>query len=187
MLRNMDFSVRSSIIAPIPALEDRHIAKAQKARMSKSKLKFMLIFFTDIQYITIIEQLTQDQTINRKYYISRKTKLTERLRNKSPDLENNHLWILQEDNVLALPVKQYLPDKNITVLEQPPYALDRVSCDFFMSLKVKCALQGTHFQSVEKDKAKQQTLKRVTLDDLQHCFEQWKACMQRYRQGKVVC
>jgi hypothetical protein len=45
---------------------------------------------------------------------------------------------------------------------------------------VKSALKGTHFQSVEEVKAKTaELLNRVTADDLQHCFEQWKACMQQ--------
>jgi hypothetical protein len=45
---------------------------------------------------------------------------------------------------------------------------------------VKSALKGTHFQSVEEVKAKTaELLNRVTADDLQHCFEQWKARMQR--------
>jgi transposase len=52
----------------------------------------------------------------------------------------------------ALSVKQFLANKNITVLEHPPYSPDLAPCDFFP--KIKSVLKGTHFVSVENVKAK---------------------------------
>jgi hypothetical protein len=75
-------------------------------------------------------------------------------------------------------MKQFLADKRIPVLDHPPYSPDLAPCDFYLFPKVKSALRGTHFQCVEEVKAKTaELLNRVTADDLQHCFEQWKARM----------
>jgi hypothetical protein len=64
----------------------------------------------------------------------------------------------------------------------PPsrYSTDLAPCDFYLFPKLKSALKGTHFQSVDEVKSKTaDLLNRVLADDLQHCFEQWKIHMQR--------
>ncbi|GFX92489.1 FLJ37770-like protein [Trichonephila clavipes] len=48
--------------------------------------------------------------------------------------------------------------------------------------KVKSALKGTRFESVESVKEKAaRVLKELTKDDFQHCFQQWKMRMERCR------
>ncbi|GFW19161.1 FLJ37770-like protein [Trichonephila clavipes] len=48
--------------------------------------------------------------------------------------------------------------------------------------KVKSALKGTRFESVEAVKEKAaRVLKELTKDDFQHCFQQWKIRMERCR------
>jgi histone-lysine N-methyltransferase SETMAR len=157
--------------------------RMKKARMRKSKLKAMLIVFFDIGGIIMTEWVPEGQTVNQTYYKEVLIKLRERVRKKRPDLWKNDAWILHQDNAPAhnaLSVKQFLADKRIPVLEHPPYSPDLAPCDFYLFPKVKSALKGTHFQSVEEVKAKTaELLNRVTADDLQHCFEQWKARMQR--------
>ena len=66
-------------------------------------------------------------------------------------------WILHQDNAPAhnaSSVKQFLANKNITVLEYPPYSPDLTPCDFCLFPKIKSVLKGTHFVSVEDVKAK---------------------------------
>jgi len=66
-------------------------------------------------------------------------------------------WNLHQDNAPAhnaLSVKQFLANKNITVLEHPPYSPDLAPCDFCLFPKIKSVLKGTHFVSVEHVKAK---------------------------------
>jgi hypothetical protein len=77
-------------------------------------------------------------------------------------------------------MKQFLANKCISVLQHPIYSPDLASCDFYLFPRVKSALKGTHFQSVNEVKSKTvDLLNRVSADDLQHCFEQWKIRMQR--------
>jgi len=79
----------------------------------------------------------------------------------------------------ALSVKQFLANKNITVLEHPPYSPDLAPCDFYLFPKIKSVLKGTHFVSVEHVKAKTaEVLNSLTEHDLQNCFEHWQHRMQ---------
>jgi hypothetical protein len=89
----------------------------------------------------------------------------------------------------ALAMKQFLADKCIPVLQHPLW-LSPVP-------KVKSALKGTHFQSVDEVNSKTvDLLNRVSADDLQHCFEQWKIRVQQcidgggrvhWRGKKLIC
>jgi transposase len=46
-------------------------------------------------------------------------------------------------------VKQFLANKNITVMEHPPYSPDLAPCDFYLFPKIKSVLKGTYFLSVD--------------------------------------
>nr|CAH7751414.1 unnamed protein product [Callosobruchus chinensis] len=60
--------------------------RMKKARMSKSKLKAMLIIFFDVRGVIMVEWVPQGQTVNQKYYIEVLEKLRERVRKKRPDM-----------------------------------------------------------------------------------------------------
>ena len=73
-------------------------------------------------------------------------------------------------------------ENNIPVVEHPPYSPDLAPCDFFLFLKIKSALKGTRFESVDAVKAKAtQLLNSITQDDLQDCFQQWKIFIEQCR------
>jgi hypothetical protein len=51
---------------------------------------------------------------------------------------------------------------------------------FFLFLKIKSALKGTHFDSVDAVKAKaMKVMMTLSGNGLQHCFRQWKIRMER--------
>jgi len=89
---------------------------------------------------------------------------------------------LHQDNAPAhnaLSVKQFLANKNITVLQHPPYSPDLAPCDFYLFPKIKSVLKRTHFVLVENVKAKTaEILNSLTEHDLQNCFEHWQHHMQ---------
>ena len=67
-------------------------------------------------------------------------------------------------------------------MEHPRYSPYLAPCDFFLFPKIKSALKGTRFESVDALKAKAtQLLNSLTQDDLQHCSQQWKIRMERFR------
>ncbi|KAL4098417.1 hypothetical protein QTP88_023036 [Uroleucon formosanum] len=157
--------------------------KLKKARMSKSKLKAMLIVFFDIKGVIMTKWVPQGQTVNQHYYLQVLTTLRERVRRKRPELWENDSWFLHQDNApahSALSVKRFLAKNRTPVLQHPPYSPDLAPCDFWLFPKLKSALKGTHFGSVEVVKTKAtEVLKALQEKDFQHCFNQWKIRMER--------
>jgi hypothetical protein len=61
-------------------------------------------------------------------------------------------------------VKQFLANKNITVLEHKPNSPNLAPCDFYLFPKIKSVLKGTNFVLVECVKAKMaETLNSLTI------------------------
>ena len=61
-----------------------------------------------------------------------------------------------------------------------PYLSDLTPCDFFLFPKIKSALNGTQFESMEGLKRKSvELLNALTKEDFQHCFKQWKKRIER--------
>jgi len=53
---------------------------------------------------------------------------------------------------------------------------------FFLFSETKSALKGTRFESVDAVKAKAtELMKKLSEDDLQHFFQQWKIRMEQCR------
>ena len=159
----------------------QHHLQDQKKHTSRSKFKAMLIVFFDIHGIVMAEGVPSGQTVNQQYYTEVLMKLREHVIRKRPELWRNG-WILHQDNTPAhnaLSVKQFLANKNITVLEHPHYSPDLAPCDFYPFPKIKSVLKGTHFVSAENAKAKKaEILNSLTEHDLQNCFEHWQHHMQ---------
>jgi len=151
--------------------------------MSRSKFMAMLIVFFNIQGIVMAEWVPSGQTVNQRYYIEVLTKLLERVRWKRPEFWRNGS-ILHQDNApahIALSVKQFLANKNISVLEHPPYSPDLALCDFYLFPKIKSVPKGAHFVSVENVKAKTaEILNSLTEHNLRNCFEHWRHRRQVY-------
>jgi hypothetical protein len=64
-------------------------------------------------------------------------------------------WILYHDNGLAhkaLSVKQFLAQKSITEMKQPPYSPYLSPNDFWLFLKIKSASKGWKFQNLKHPK-----------------------------------
>ncbi|VVC33874.1 Chromo/chromo shadow domain,Chromo domain, conserved site,Chromo domain,Chromo domain-like [Cinara cedri] len=66
------------------------------------------------------------------------------------------------------------------VLEHPSYSPELAPCDFYLFPKIKSALKGIRFESMEEVKQKSaELLNGLTKTDFQHCLEQWKKRMKR--------
>jgi hypothetical protein len=67
---------------------------------------------------------------------------------------------------------------NITVLQHPSY-LTWPHMIFFLFPKIKSVLKAARFESIDAVKAKAMELMyKLSEDDLQHCFQQWKIRME---------
>ena len=76
----------------------------------------------------------------------------------------------------------FLTKHKITVLEHPPFSPDLAPCYIFLFPQIKSALKGTRFEFADAVKAKAtELMNKLSKDDLQLCFQQWKIQMERYR------
>ena len=77
---------------------------------------------------------------------------------------------------------------------QPPTPPDLAPCDFFLFPRMKRNLKGKRFQNVEEVRVKMtETLKAITLQQFQNCFEQLKRrwdkcidCQGEYFEGDYI-
>ena len=110
--------------------------RPKKARQSKSKVKVMLITFFGVTGIVHSEFLPQGQTINQQVYKEILRLLLRSAREKRRELWQDKSWLLHQDNAPAdnaLNIRQFLAEKNMAILEQPPSSPDLAPCDFFFS------------------------------------------------------
>lgn len=150
--------------------------RPKKARMSKSKVKTMIITLFDSRGIVHKEFVPHGQTVNQHFYCEVLERLRKRVLRVRPEIANT--WILHHDNApchTALKVSQYLTSKGITVLPQPPYSPDMSPCDFFLFPKVKSVVKGTHFESIEEIQTSvTRVLKDIPVEEFQKCYQAWK-------------
>jgi hypothetical protein len=75
-----------------------------------------------------------------------------KVRRKRPELFANNSWILHHDNApahTALAVREFLANKQTTVLEHPVYSPDIAHSDLFLFPKIKEILKGRHFDDTD--------------------------------------
>lgn len=66
-----------------------------------------------------------------------------------------------------------MAEKNIAVLEQPPYSLDLAPCEFCLSPKLKGIIKWTRFEGMV-------TIKRVVTSRLGNMQEVWQRRIENY-------
>ena len=99
------------------------------------------------------------------------------------DLWENNSWVLHHDNTparSALSIRQFLAERNVPTLEQPPYLPDLAPCDFFLFPKLKGVIKGTRFPDVEAiQRAVTMEPRRIPEEAFRGCIEVWKKRMHK--------
>ena len=149
---------------------------SKKARMSRSRVKTMIIVFFDSRGIVHKEFVPPGQTVNHAFYKDVLEQLRKRVQRVRRDIEED--WVLQHDNAPAhttLSIREFLAKKNIPVLPHPPYSPDLVPCEFYLFPKLKSKFKGHHFGTMENiQKIVTDELNTLTENDFQYCYDQWK-------------
>ncbi|CAH1982423.1 unnamed protein product [Acanthoscelides obtectus] len=90
--------------------------------------------------------------------------------------------ILHQDNASSHTVqktRQYLTEKNVELLDHPPYSPDLSPNDFFTFPKIKNRLRGQRFQSPEEAvDAFKNAILDLPANEWNKCFENWFERMQ---------
>jgi len=115
----------------------------KKARMSKSKIKSMLICFFDSQGIVHKEFVPRGRTVNQTFYREVLESLRKRVARVRPGIERT--WMLHHDNApchTAVSINEFLAEKNIPVVSQPPILWIPVPVTSFYSPGSKTTRKG---------------------------------------------
>ena len=146
--------------------------------------KVTLIAFFDVRGFVHCEFLPQGQTINQHVYKEILRRLLRSVREKRQELWEDNSWVLHHDNApahTAPSIREFLAQKNIAVLEQPPYSPDPAPCDFFLFPKLKGVIKGICFEDVHDIKKAMTTELRIPEETFQECIQAWQR-----RMGKCI-
>ena len=83
----------------------------------------------------------------------------------------------------SLVVQQFLAEKSIPVITQPPYSPDLAPSDFWLFPNLKMGLKGPRFATMEDIEWNATAeLREIPKDVFRRCFQQWQD-----RWSKCVC
>ncbi len=115
------------------------------------------------------------QAVNANFYKDVLDRLIKRINFICPDLRSSWDWFLQCDNAPvhnAVSLRQFLAQKNVTVLHHPPYSLDLAPADYFLFPKLKLQLKGKRFEDIQTiQKNVTDILKGIPETDFKHALE----------------
>jgi len=120
------------------------------------------------------------QTVNQTFDREVPERLRKRVARVRPGIERT--WMLYHDVPChtAVSINEFLAEKNISVVFQPPYSRDLSPCDFFLFPRLKNRLKGRHFGTLDNiQKSVTDELKGIPAEVSQHCYEQWKQRLLR--------
>lgn len=155
--------------------------RPKKARMSKSKVKTMFIVFFDAKVVVHKEFVPQGQTVNATYYVDVLDRLRKRVVRTRKEIAAT--WQLHHDNApsqTARWVREFLAKHSLATLPQPSYSPDLTLADFFLSPRIKTALKGTRFGTIQAiQTAVTNVLNEVPVDAFQDAYRAWKSRWQK--------
>ena len=117
----MDFRVRSRNQTTKLGVAHEQLTAPKKAKMSKSKIKFILICFLDSQSVAHKQFVPQGQTFNHQYYRDVLQRLRKRVHPVRPAIADT--WMLHHNNAschTAISLHDILTKKGIPAVPQPP-------------------------------------------------------------------
>lgn len=157
--------------------------RPKKLRLQKSRVKTLLTVFFDSKGIIHKEFTPQGQTITGQYYLGVLDRLLKRITRVRPEYREQGSWRLLHDNAPAHKcriVKEFLAKRGVVVLEHPPYSPDLAPADFWLFPKLKLAMKGEHYESIEEIQSTVTgVLDKVPKNDFQLCFESFYRRFQR--------
>ena len=129
------------------------------------------------------EFVPHGQMVNKQLYQEVLACLRDAVRRKRPELWENQTWLSHHNNALAhasLLIHSYLTKHHTSIVSHPPYSLDLAPADFFLFPKLKTALKGHHFQTIEEIQENAiRELCSITKSAFQEAFQQWKKRWER--------
>ncbi|UYV62070.1 RNGTT [Cordylochernes scorpioides] len=155
--------------------------RPKKARMSKSRIKTMIIVFFDIRGIVHCEFVPQGQTVNSAFYLEVLRRLKRRIARVRTDIKDTVK--LHHDNATshtAFIITNFLARSNTPVIPHLPYSPDLAPCDFFLFPKLKREMKGKHWETVENIQHHVTTfLRSIPVEEFQGAFQAWQTRLRK--------
>ncbi|UYV82647.1 hypothetical protein LAZ67_22000367 [Cordylochernes scorpioides] len=155
--------------------------RPKKARMSKSRIKTMIIVFFDIRGIVHCEFVPQGQTVNSAFYLEVLRRLKRRIARVRTDIKDTVK--LYHDNApshTAFIITNFLARSNTPVIPHPPYSPDLAPCDFFLFPRLKREMKGKHWETVENIQHHVTTfLRSIPVEEFQGAFQAWQTRLRK--------
>ncbi|UYV74922.1 hypothetical protein LAZ67_12001810 [Cordylochernes scorpioides] len=139
--------------------------RPKKARMSKSRIKTMII----------------GQTVNSAFYLEVLRRLKRRIARVRTDFKDTVK--LHHDNATshtAFIITNFLARSNTPVIPHPPYSPDLAPCDFFLFPRLKREMKGKHWETVENIQHHVTTfLRSIPVEEFQGAFQSWQTRLRK--------
>lgn len=152
--------------------------RPKKARMSRSRVKTLLVTFFDSKGLVHREYLPEGTTVSATIYIQILRRLKDSVRRKRPERYRANSWRLHHDNApahTALKTREWLTKNGVFVIEHPAYSPDLAPNDFYLFPKTKSSLKGQRFEDIDRIKSNtDDVLKRLQQEDFQYCMDKWQ-------------
>jgi len=145
----------------------------------------LIAFFFYIDSVVHHEFVPPGRTVNGHFHVQILQRLRDAVRRKRRDKWQGE-WFLHHDNAprhTSLVVQQFLAEKSIPVITQPPYSSDLAPSDFWLFPTLKMGLKGMHFATMEDIKSNEMfELRKIPKEAFRQCVQQWQD-----RWSKCVC
>ncbi|UYV76602.1 hypothetical protein LAZ67_14001427 [Cordylochernes scorpioides] len=149
---------------------------SKKARMSKSRIKTMIIVFFDIRGIVHCEFVPQGQTVKSAFYLDVLKRLKRRIARVRNDIKDTVK--LHHDNATshtAFIITNFLARSNTSVIPHPPYSPNLAPCDLFLFPRLKREMKGKHWETVENIQHHVTTfLRSIPVEEFQYGLYEFK-------------
>ena len=149
--------------------------------MTKSKVKTMLVVFSDAKGVVDKEFVPPGQTANIAYYVDVLEILRIRVLHLQKEITTT--WVLHHDNApshTALCVHELLVKHNVAMQSQPPYRPSLAPGDFFLFMRIKTTLKGCRFDGIEAIQSTMTTaLNKVSVEAFQDMYHPWEYCWKK--------
>ena len=144
----MDFGVRPRDKTPKSGVALCKLPPSQESENEQiqNQIDAHIFFFFDRQGTVHKEYVPPGQTVNPTFYREVLESLMKTVASVRPGIART--WMLHHDNApchTAVSIHEFLTEKRIPVVPQPPYSPDLSPCDFSLFPRLKTHLKGLYF------------------------------------------
>ncbi|UYV66139.1 hypothetical protein LAZ67_4000414 [Cordylochernes scorpioides] len=144
--------------------------RPKKARMSKSRIKTMIIVFFDIRGIVHCAQEIETPFARVRTDIKDTVKLHH-------DNATSHT---------AFIITNFLARSNTPVIPHPPFSPDLAPCDFFLFPRLKREMKGKYWETVDNIQHHVTTfLRSIPVEEFQGAFQAWQTRLRNHLSSQV--